>query len=161
MKYYPELHNSSRKIYDAKVALGAAEKEKEFLKLKEIRLQNQYYSELSTNDHLNNQSIQISKGILEGKILLQEKTEEKRKQELTLEQSEADINSDENRISYLKVKSDQSYLLMQQLADTRKFHEKVTSYANLTFNNSLGMDLSIINREESDIIGQILADSDY
>ena len=161
MKYYPELHNSNRKIYYAKVALSAAEEEKEFLKLRETRLQNQYYSELSTKDNLNNQSIRLSKGILEGKILLQEKTEEKRKQELTLEQSEADINSDGNRINYLNVKSAQSHLLMQQLADTRKFHEKVTSYASMTFNNSIGMDLSVIKQEESDIIGQILADSDY
>ena len=93
---------------------------------------------------------------------LKEKLEEQASLEKELKERFGDINSDKNRVKYLEDKVDESYLLMNELEATRKFHKKIEEYTKMPFDhNSSAAGSNIVKDEESEIIGQILASSDY
>jgi chromosome segregation ATPase len=141
--------------------LHRADREKQGLESHLSSLRRDQGNELARNTSLQKTLEEIKTEIPECQELIRGANQKKVEMIALRDRAKEDLNSDSNRIKYLNQQIDKSYLLKQQLADIEESFEKFTKYASKPLVAGSSIDPGTVQQEEADIIGEILAASDY
>lgn len=164
-RHYPKLHEAGRGLSDAKTDLIIVGREKAAALSSLSRLQGEYSKEEAASDS-------YKKGLIEvrAKMSAEQSIVDRLVDQLSVKKSEASerlkeakiqFTADKNRMEYLNQKIEESYRLKQELVDVEESFTKLSDYAALPCVGGRAIDPKDIEKEELDIVGDILALSDY